>query len=107
MPLRYRATVLLDYPAPLCPYGSNYRSVYGLQWYLAHKNPPPLWYHHRSLGIGLLQGSTRGVFLMNEVPLHPPSGYSRNRVVVRCTGKNRRVESLPNPSTLEQKNMQV
>ena len=40
-----------------------------LQGYLAHQKHPPPQNHHRSLGIGLLQGHTGGVFLMSEVPL--------------------------------------
>ena len=37
----------------------------GLQGYLAHKTPP-----RRTLGIFLLQGPRRGVFLVSEVPLY-------------------------------------
>jgi len=40
-----------------------------LHGYLAHKKHPPPQDHHRSLGIGLLEGPTAGVFLMSEVPL--------------------------------------
>jgi hypothetical protein len=32
------------------------------------RNSPPPWHHHRTLGIALLWGDTRGVFLMSEVP---------------------------------------
>ena len=38
--------------------------------YRAHKKQPiPPWDHLRTLGIVLLQGPRRGVFLMSEVPL--------------------------------------
>jgi len=40
-----------------------------LQGYLTHTNLPPPYDHRRALGIGLLQGPRRGVFLMSEVPL--------------------------------------
>ena len=40
------------------------------QGHLAHKKHPLPLDHHRSLGIGLLQGPTRGVFLMSEVPMY-------------------------------------
>ena len=39
-----------------------------LQGYLAHKKHPPPEDYHRSLGIGLQQGHTGGLFLMSEVP---------------------------------------
>ena len=41
-----------------------------LQGYLAHKKLLPPYYHHRSLGIGLLKGPGRVRFLMSEVPLY-------------------------------------
>jgi len=40
-----------------------------LQGYLAHKKQPPPFDHHRSPGIGLLQGPTGRGVLMSEVPL--------------------------------------
>ena len=44
-----------------------------LQGYLAHEKqpPPPLGPLYDPLGIVLLQGPRRGVFIMSEVPLYP------------------------------------
>ena len=39
-----------------------------VQGYLAHKKHPPPWDHHRSRGIGLLQGPTGGGFLWARYP---------------------------------------
>ena len=40
-----------------------------LKGYLADKKQPPPYDQHKTLGIVLLQGPRRGVFLMSEVPL--------------------------------------
>ena len=47
-------------------------TVLAPQEYLVQKKHPSPWDHHRSLGIGLLQGPTGWVFLVSEVPLYPP-----------------------------------
>ena len=39
---------------------------------LIRKRHPPQ-EHRRILGLGLLQGPREGLFLMSEVPLHPPT----------------------------------
>ena len=54
-----------------------------LQGYLAHKKQPPPFDHHRSPGIGLLQGPTGRGVLMSEVPL---------KEEMRATGWTERVE---------------
>ena len=41
----------------------------GVQGYLDHEKHPTPYDHHRALGIGVLWGHRRGVFLMREVPL--------------------------------------
>ena len=41
-----------------------------VQGSLAHKKQPPPLDHHRTLGIVLLKGPRRGVFLMSEVPVY-------------------------------------
>ena len=46
----------------------------GIQGYLAHKKPPPLWDHHRALGICLLWGPRGALFVMSEVPLTAHKG---------------------------------
>ena len=50
-------------------------SPYRIQGYLAHKKTPTPWDHHMTLGIVLLQGPRRGVFLISEVPLYVLPGY--------------------------------
>ena len=41
-----------------------------LQGHRTHEKHPPPWDHHKSLGIGLLQGPTGGVFHMSELPVY-------------------------------------
>jgi len=45
-----------------------------IQGYLAHEKTPTPQDQHRALGIVLLQGPRRGVFLMSEVPQYTASG---------------------------------
>ena len=72
---------VLLYGSLVGPSASAHRRV-PVQGYLAHKKQPPPEDHHRSLGIGLLQGPTGGVFLMSEVPLQRLSRHLRESEII-------------------------
>ena len=65
-----------------------------VQGYLAHEEQPPASEYHRTLGIVLLEGPRRGVFIVSEVPLYHGAVIAAPCAMVLALGSSHIMLSL-------------